>query len=50
MQPGTLLTVGSDHIQGRSFMQDDLEEISENHVLTGDVSLWNSAKSSSKLS
>lgn len=34
----------TDHIQGRSLMQDDFEEMSENHVLTGDVSLWNSAE------
>lgn len=50
--PCSLLARGeqeSDHMQGRSFMQNDLEEISENHVLTGEVSLWISAKSSSKL-
>lgn len=31
----------TDHLQGRSLMQDDLEKKAENHVFTGGVSLWN---------
>lgn len=40
----------TDHTQGRALMQDNLEKISENLVLAGDVSLGNSAKSGNKLS
>lgn len=31
----------TDHMEGRSFMQDDLEKMVENFVLTRDVSLRN---------
>lgn len=47
----------TDYMQRRYFMQDDLEKMVGNHVLTGDVSLWSmfhsergAAKSGSKLS